>query len=169
MAVVWGGAYLANLTDHDCKKYWYVFSVRWPMTTKSNSKNSKKIDSNNGANLFQIYFCKTSKVFHIFCAVQECQYSQLLFSCAIRNEQDQWNLESWKIICLYPLISNVTFTSITCCKCKRWELYKSYNVVFNYTVSWTPGLNAKDKHCISHCVIVKITMGGTFQDSAHSL
>ena len=36
----------------------------------------------------------TNRVFHKFCAIQECHYHQLCFSCVIRNEQDQQSLES---------------------------------------------------------------------------
>ena len=44
-------------------------------------------------------------------AIQECQCCQLGFSCAIKNELDQWSLQSWNVIFVYELLSNFTFTN----------------------------------------------------------
>ena len=56
---------------------------------------------------------KTFKIrFRKLPTIQECQYCQLHFSCAIKTDPDQWSLQPWNVIILYPLLSNCIFTNI---------------------------------------------------------
>ena len=54
--------------------------------------------------------------FHKLSAIQECQYCQLHFSCAIRKKLDQWSLQPWNAILLHWLKFNLIFTNLMCCK-----------------------------------------------------
>ena len=47
----------------------------------------------------------TNTVFHKLSTIQEFQYCQLHFSCAIRNWLSWWSLQSWNVIFLYQLTS----------------------------------------------------------------
>ena len=47
------------------------------------------------------------------------KYCQHYFSRVIRNELDQWSVQHWNVILLYPLISNFTFNNSTCSKSTR--------------------------------------------------
>ena len=80
-------------------------------TNNTENDTDKNGDDDNTRTVKVLY-----RVFHKLCAMQECQYCQLRFSCASRNEQDQESLLSYNIICLYPLISNFTFTNSIWCK-----------------------------------------------------
>ena len=57
-----------------------------------------------------------NRVFHKPFTIQECQYCQLSFGCAIRKKLDEWSLQPWNVILLCPLISIFTFTDIISCK-----------------------------------------------------
>ena len=50
--------------------------------------------------------------FNKLSTIQECQYCQLCFSCAIWNELDQWSLQPYNIILFFLLIYHFTFTII---------------------------------------------------------
>ena len=73
------------------------------------------------------------RVFHKLFAIEECQYWQLCFSCAIRNEPDQWSLQSSNSILLSTLISNLTFSNIIWCEKK-----KTANDIANFCVCEKP-------------------------------
>ena len=59
------------------------------------------------------------RVFHKLSTIQECQYCQLRFSCAMRRELVPWSPQPWNVILLYSVISNFKISSIICCKCRR--------------------------------------------------
>ena len=49
--------------------------------------------------------------FHKLSAIQECQYGDLCFICAIWNLLDHWSVQPLNVILLYPMISNFVFTN----------------------------------------------------------
>ena len=95
---------------------------------------------------------KSIRAFHKAFIVQEWQYCQFRFICAVGKEQDLWCLQSWNILLLPQLLSNFTFTNTIWYKKKRkniWE-YKvgnSANIV-NYVRLWKPRLQFDGKHVV---------------------
>ena len=59
--------------------------------------------------------------FYQLCATQKCQFCQLCLrsSCAISNELDQWSLQPWNVILIYPLTLIFTFSDIIWQKMKK--------------------------------------------------
>ena len=109
-----------------------------------------------------VYFV-VIRVFRKLSAIPECQYCQLYFSCAIRNEQDQWSLQTRNINLLYPLTSNFTFTNIIWSK--QWRKLQIY---FNTKLAIMPILEflwvcekldcpiCAVKNILSHMVMVNL-------------
>ena len=67
-----------------------------------------------------VHLLQSSSVRRVF---HKCKYRQLRFSCAMRREMVQWNVQPWNAILLHPLISIFKFTSIICCKWRRNTKY----------------------------------------------
>ena len=42
-------------------------------------------------------YCFNTRGFHKPAIIQWCQYPQLWFGCAIRNELDKWSLQHWNV------------------------------------------------------------------------